>query len=97
GLSLVAPPLQWLGASPQAAYNIVFLLTFPLCAIGAYLLGREVTGRDDTAFIAGLLFGFAPYRIAHLPQIQALAAFAMPVALFALHRYLREPRRRWLV
>src|SRR6266566_931099 len=97
GLSVIASPIQWLGGGPQLAYNVVFLLTFPLCAIGAYLLARELTGRDDAAFIAGLLFGFAPYRIAHLPQIQCLAAFAMPFSLLGLHRYLRDPRERWLV
>ncbi|RPI57517.1 MAG: hypothetical protein EHM55_01540 [Acidobacteria bacterium] len=96
GLSLIATPLSWLGAGPQAAYNVVFLLTFPLSAIGAYLLAYELTRRHDAAFIAGLLFGFAPYRIAHLPQIQALASFPMPFALVGLHRYLRDPRPRWL-
>ena len=96
GLSLISTPLQWLGASPQSAYNVVFLLTFPLCAVGAYLLAMELTGREDAAFIAGLLFGFAPYRIAHMPQIQCLAAFPMPFALLGLHRYLRDSRARWL-
>jgi hypothetical protein len=96
GLSLIATPLQWLGAGPQAAYNVVFLLTFPLSALGAYLLGFELTKRRDAAIIAGLLFGFAPYRIAHLPQIQSLASFPMPFALLGLHRYLRDPRPRWL-
>jgi hypothetical protein len=96
GLSLISTPLYWLGAGPQTAYNVVFLLTFPLSALGAYLLGYELTKRHDAAFIAGLLFGFAPYRIAHLPQIQSLAAFPMPFALLGLHRYLREPRPRWL-
>lgn len=97
GLSLVSTPIQWLGFSPQVAYNVVFLLTFPLCAMGAYALVLELTKRHDAAFIAGLLFGFAPYRIAHLPQIQALAAFAMPFALLGLHRYLRDHRARWLL
>jgi hypothetical protein len=96
GLSLVSTPLQWLGAGPQTAYNVVFLLTFPLSALGAYLLGYELTKRHDAAFIAGLLFGFAPYRIAHLPQIQSLASFPMPFALLGLHRYLRDPRPHWL-
>jgi hypothetical protein len=90
GISLISTPLQWLGASPQAAYNIVFLLTFPLCAMGACLLAFEVTGRHDAAFIAGLLFGFSPYRIAHMPQIQVLAAFAMPFSLLGVHRYIRN-------
>jgi hypothetical protein len=96
GLSLIATPLQWLGIGPQAAYNVVFFLTFPLSALGAYLVGYELTKRHDAALIAGLLFGFAPYRIAHLPQIQSLASFPMPFALLGLHRYLRDPRPRWL-
>jgi hypothetical protein len=96
GLSLISTPLYWLGAGPQTAYNIVFLLTFALSAFGGYLLGYELTKRHDAAFIAGLLFGFAPYRIAHLPQIQSLASFPMPFALLGLHRYLRDPRPKWL-
>jgi hypothetical protein len=96
GLSLISTPLYWLGVGPQTAYNVVFLLTFPLSAFGAYLLAYELTGRRDAAFIAGLLFGFAPYRIAHIPQIQTLASFPMPYALLGLHRYLRDPRPQWL-
>lgn len=97
GLSLIATPIQWLGGSPLLAYNVVFLLTFPLCALGAYLLVLDSTKRHDAAFIAGLLFGFAPYRMSHLPHIQVLAAFGMPFALLGLHRYVRDPRPRWLV
>jgi hypothetical protein len=96
GLSLIATPIQWLGGSPLLAYNVVFLLTFPLCAIGAYLLTLEITKRRDAAFIGGLLFGFAPYRMAQLAHIQVLAAFAMPFALLGLHRYLSDARKRWL-
>jgi hypothetical protein len=96
GLALISTPLHWIGVGPQAAYNVVFFLTFPLSALGAYLLGYELTKRHDAAFIAGMLFGFAPYRIAHLPQIQSLASFPMPFALFGLHRYLRDPKPKWL-
>lgn len=110
GLSIIATPIQWLGAEPQVAYNIVFLLTFPLSGLGAYLLAVEITKRPafasqsgatarlahDAAFIAGLLFAFAPYRIGQLTHIQVLAAFPMPFALLGLHRYLRDSRARWL-
>jgi hypothetical protein len=96
GLSAIATPIQWLGGSPLLGYNIVFLLTFPLCGLGAYLLALEITERHDAAFIAGLLFAFAPYRMSHVPHIQVLAAFGMPFALLGLHRYLRDPRSRWL-
>src|SRR5207342_623291 len=80
GESLLSTPLQWLGASPIAAHNLTLLATFPLCAITAHWLGFTLTRRHDAAAIAGLSFGFCPYRIAHLPQLEMLAAFGMPAA-----------------
>ena len=97
GESLLATPLQWLGASPVTAHNITLLATFPLCAITAHWLAFTLTRRHDAAAIAGLSFGFCPYRIAHLPQLELLAAFGMPAALAALHRYLDTRQPRWLV
>jgi len=92
GLSVISTPVQWLGGGPQLGYNLAFLLTFPLSALAAYLLGLELTGRRDAAFVTGLLFGFAPYRIAHFPHIQDLSSYWMPVALLGLHRYVRDKR-----
>jgi hypothetical protein len=97
GLSLIASPLQWLGASPLTAYNIVLLLTFPLCALAAHILGFTLTKRQDAAWICGLAYGFNPFRIAHLSHLELLAGFAMPIALAALHMYLRDTRVRWIV
>ncbi len=97
GESLLATPLQWLGASPVTAHNLTLLATFPLCAIAAHWLAFTLTRRHDAAAIAGLSFGFCPYRIAHLPQLELLAAFGMPAALAALHRYLDTRQPRWLV
>ncbi|HMD35178.1 MAG TPA: hypothetical protein VKH42_09430 [Vicinamibacterales bacterium] len=98
GLSLIATPLQWFGADPVTAYAVVFLLSFPLCAIAAYALGYTLTRRHDAAFVGGLVFGFNPYRIAHFPHIQVLASWWLPLALVGLHQYLarREPRWLWL-
>ena len=45
GLSLIASPLQRLGANPITAYNIVFLATFPLCALSGHALGWVLTKR----------------------------------------------------
>ena len=97
GLSLIATPLQWLGASPLTAYNIVFLATFPLCAMSGHVLGYTLTRRHDAAAICGLAFGFNPFRVAHLSHIELLAAFAMPIALAALHLFLTDRRARWIV
>jgi hypothetical protein len=96
GLSLVATPLQWLGAGPITAYNILFLLSFPLCAIAAHALGYTLTGRHDAAALAGLVFAFNPYRTSQLAHLHILWSFWMPLALTALHRYARGDGARWL-
>lgn len=68
----------------------------PLCAIAAHALARELAGSDLAGLAAGLTFGFNPYRIAHLEHLELLAAWWLPLALLALHRYVREGRGRWL-
>lgn len=96
GLSLFTTPLIWLGASPILAYNVAFLLTFVLSALGAYALGVTLTKRRDVACVVGLLYAFAPYRMAQFAHVQVLASFWMPVALVGLHKYVDDRRLRWL-
>ena len=89
GLIPIYAPFYWITGSPVVAYNLTFLLTFPLSGWAAYLLGRELTGRRDAAWLAGLAFAFAPYRMDQLAHLQVLASFWMPLALLGLHRYVR--------
>ena len=46
-----------------------------------YLLARELTGRRDAAFLAGLIFAFSPMRALHVSHLQVLAWGWMPIAL----------------
>jgi F5/8 type C domain len=82
--------------SPVAAYNVAFLLTFPLSALAAHALAFSLAGRHDAAAVGAVLFGFSPFRMAHFPHIQMLAAFWMPIALLGLHGYVRTKDPRWL-
>lgn len=95
GISVLASPLEWM-AGPLTSYNLVTLLTFPLCALAMYALVYRLTRSAGGAFIAGVAFGFAPYRISQLPHVQMLAAFYAPLALLGLHEYVESRRRRWL-
>jgi hypothetical protein len=96
GLSLLASPLQWLGCGPITAYNVVWLATFPLCALGGHALVFALTKRHDAAVICGLAYGFNPYRAAHISHLELLAAFGMPAALAALHLFVHNRRPIWL-
>jgi hypothetical protein len=96
GISVIATPLEWLTGNVMVTYNVMALLTFPLSAAAMYALVWRLTRSHVGAFIAGLAFGFAPYRISQSPHIQMLAMFWAPLALLALHAYIDTRRIRWL-
>jgi hypothetical protein len=89
GLSVVASPIAWLTGNPLATYNLTLLLTFPLCGMAMFALVYRLTGNAGGAFLAGLAYAFAPYRISNLPHIQMLASFWAPLALLGLHGFLQ--------
>jgi hypothetical protein len=97
GLLPITVVIQGLTHNPLAAYNVAFLLSFPLCGLAAYALALELTGRRDASLLAGLAFAFAPYRMGQLAHLQMLSYYWAPVALVGLHRYLRTDDWRWLI
>lgn len=97
GIGLLATPVMWLGASPLAAYVITFLLTWWFSAVAAYALVWTLTSSRGAAWIAGLVFGFNPFRAAHLPHLELLASYCLPIILVALHQWLGTRRMKWLL
>jgi hypothetical protein len=83
--------------NPILCYNLLFLSTFVLSGIGMYLFVRELTGNWSAAFVAGLAFAFAPYRIASLPHLQVLSSAWMPFTLYGFRRYFERGRTVALV
>lgn len=92
--ALLTLPVYALTRNPVLCYNLALLTTFVLGALGMFLLVREVAGSSEraaaAAFVAGLAFAFAPYRIATLGHLQLLSAQWMPFVLLGLHRYIRS-------
>ena len=97
GLTWLTTPLQWLGASPLVAYNVMFVLEPVLNGLSAYWLCITLSGRRDAALVGALAFAFAPYHASQLSHLQTEATFFMPVALVGLHRYWTSGAWRWLV
>lgn len=91
--SLFACPVYAAGGNPILAYNLVFLSTFVLSGLGMYLFVRELTGSARAAFVAGLLFAFAPYRFPQTPHIQVLSSQWMPFTLYGLLRFVGRVER----
>lgn len=93
GLAPVTMPVNWLSGNALLAYNLALLTSFVLSGVGAYLLVRRLTGSTAGGLLAGVVYAFAPYKIAQLIHIQELSAQWMPLAMFFLHRALAT--RRW--
>ena len=80
-------PIYWLTGNIILCYNLLFISTFAVSALGAFLLVRDLTGDTRAAFIAGLIYGFLPYRIASVPHLQVMSSQWMPFALWGLNRF----------
>jgi hypothetical protein len=70
------------------AYNLLFLATIVLSGLGVYLLVRDMTHEPLAAFLGGLAFAFAPYRIDQYVHLEVLSSEWMPFALFGLRRFI---------
>ena len=97
GLVPLSATVQLLTGNPLTAYNVVFLLSFPLCGLTAFALALALTGRRDAALVAGIAFAFAPYRMGQLSHLQMLSWYWGPLALLGLHRFLKDRQPAMLV
>ncbi len=68
-------------------YNLLFLSSFVLSGLGAYLLSRHFTRDWRVAFVAGLVFAFVPYRWAQISHLQVISVQWMPFVLYGFARW----------
>lgn len=97
GASPFTTPIQWLGGSPLLAYNLLLIASTWWTLLATHALVRRLTGNGTAAACAAVAFAFAPYRTAQLAHLQLYACWWMPVSLLALHAYVEDGRRRWLL
>jgi hypothetical protein len=87
-------PLYAITHSPVFAYNAVLVLSLLASALAMHVFAREVTGSHWGALVAGTVWGFWPYHVAHLGHVQLQATYAMPLVALALHRLVARPTWR---
>jgi hypothetical protein len=97
GQAPIAAPFIALTGNALLGYNVTLLATYVFSGLGAHFLAYTLTRRHDAAFVAGVAFAFAPYKLDQVPHIQVVSAYWAPVCLAALHCYDREPHPRWIV
>ena len=79
-----------------AASNLIVLATFPASALGAYALARHLGASRTGAFLAGLAFGFCPYRLARLAgHYDLLSTQWIPLYVLAFVKTMRPGKGAW--
>jgi hypothetical protein len=87
-------PAAFFGSGTMAAlvrYNLLFLLAWSLCFVGAWLLARELGAGKVGAAAAGAAFAYAPYRITEAGHLHVISGGGIPLSLFLLLRGYRRP------
>lgn len=85
--SLLGLPVLLISGNPILAHNLVLLLAFITSGFAMFLLANYLTKNFMAGIIAGVIFAFSPFMMAHLPQIQVLSAGGIPLTFLFLHRY----------
>jgi len=93
GFLPVSWPLTRIVENSLITVNILTILTFPLAGLFMFLLVKHLTGDYRASLIAGAIFAFAPYRMAHLMHLNLLSVHWIPLILLFWHRGLssRKP------
>ena len=88
-----AAPLLAATANPVLVYNLTFLGSFFVAAVGMYALALYVTRNRLAALLAGLIYAFSPYQLLHLSQVQLISIGGLPLTLLYLERFWTTGRR----
>jgi hypothetical protein len=94
GVSVPLFPFFAAGLPPLAVHGVGTLLGLALSAWAAFRVARALGAPASAAWVAGLAFGFAPYRLGQLNHVGAIWAAGMPLALEALVRFVRARSAR---
>lgn len=94
--ALVLAPVYLLTGSLVFCYNLMLVGSLILCALAMHAYAWEVekgTGTSVGPWVAGFVWGFAPYHFSHLIHIQLQALYFLPLSFLFLHRVVAHRRR----
>jgi len=94
GVAVLTLPLAILGVAPLVTYNIAVLFTLALCGITMYALARHLGAIPLVAFVAGVIYAFAPLHLDHIGHIGVLSIQWFPLILLLIDRILTRPTVR---
>ena len=97
GTTLLGLPVFAATGNIVLAFNLVVLVSIPLCALGMVALVRHLLQSRKAALVAALIWGFGAWHSGQSSHQQLLSLEFLPFLLLALHRYGETRRTRYLV
>ncbi len=85
--ALLSWPLLAVTGNPLQSANLTLVVNFFLAGVGMYLLAHRLTRNRAAALVAGIIFAFAPPRVAQIWHLQMTSVAWMPLCLLFLHRF----------
>ena len=92
--ALALTPLYALTRDVVLCYNVLLFASLLASAAAMHLYVRQVTGSQWGARLAGIAWGFWPYRFAHLLHLQLQSLYFLPLVFLWLHWLVASRRRR---
>ena len=92
--AVISWPLLAITDNPVQTANFMLIFNFFVAGIGMYLLAHHLTGNRAAALVAGIIFAFAPPRVAQMWHLQMTAVGWIPLCLLFLHKYSEEGKWR---
>ena len=90
-VSAFGAPALWLGVTAPFVHNLLIGAAIVSSMWFAFLLVRDLTGAAGAAWIAAIIFGAAPYRMAHIGHLELQWVLWMPLSVWLLHRLVAAP------
>lgn len=81
GATVLTLPLAMLRLSPLLIYNVCVLLSLVFSALAMYVLARRFGAVSVAAFVAGLIYAFAPMHLDHIGHLGMLSSQWFPLIL----------------
>jgi hypothetical protein len=94
GAAVFGFPLYAAGFSPIVVYNVVLLVGMLLSGWSAWALARYITGDAGASLVAGIVYGFLPYKLSQIAHFHMQWGPFLPLVFLFLLRYFDEGRRR---
>jgi hypothetical protein len=83
--------INLLSGNPVLAYNVTLLLFWALSGVCMCLFLREMRLHPWLAVLGALVFCLMPYRLGYLREFNMQICFGLPLFLFFLLRFMRQP------